>query len=469
MGCQEGGCPVTWRLYWEEPHGASFSARIVRFLRDGGEVGVVLDRTLFHPEGGGQPCDVGSLSMLDSGLASALGRSDLPVVKVLEAGPDIIHFIDAGALQGSGADHLDSLPQPPQGGWPVRGAIDWGRRFDLMQQHTGQHVLSRAFEELLAARTVGFHLAKDYVSIDLDVPALSLEDAAGVEDLANQVVFRDVPVVAREYAGGELPPDVRKRFGVESERIRVVHVGEFDACPCGGTHVTSSGQIGLIKINQIDRAHGGVRVVFRCGRRALADYRDKQGILDETAKLLSQAPQAVPDSVRSLVAKAQELMGRLEETQESLLEFEIQALLRPEKLGAAEAVVAVLPGKSPEQLKRAARRISEESGKLTVCFAREPRFSAVAVAPAARGENAARTAGAGAGGKAGLTTAAPDARSVVAAIAAAWGGRGGGTPQIAQLGSKEPLAADDRAVEDDIRRICREIMRGQGRGTRDAE
>lgn len=441
---------MTRRLYWEEPLESRFSAHITRFVRKGADAGVVLDRTLFHPEGGGQPCDTGFLSLLDSGLAVALGRSDLPVAKVEEDGPDIVHILDAASMTGFDARVLDRLPGTPEGGWAVDGTIDWSLRFDLMQQHTGQHVLSRAFEETAGAPTVGFHLAKDYCSIDLDIANLSPEGVAKAEDRANQVVFQDVPVVAREYAKGELSPDLRMRFQIESDLVRVVYVGQFDACACGGTHVTSSGQIGLIKVNQTDRAHGGVRVVFRCGWRALADYRDRQNALDGAARALSQAPQAVPEAARALVDKVQALQDLLDEAQESLLEFEIESRLRDAAEGEPGPVVAAFPGRSPEQLKVAAKRLCESSGRLTVCFAREPRFSAVVICPPSAGP---------AQGKVSVSAPA-DARAVVSAIAAAWGGRGGGTPQMAQLGSKEPLVADDRAVEEDIRRICRE-MSGQ--------
>lgn len=424
----------TRRLYWEQPHAASFTGHIVKFVQKEGRTGVVLDQTLFHPEGGGQPCDTGHITLLHSGLSVALGGSDLLVSEVVEDGDEAVHLVDLG---GS-APRIDALPGMPEGGWPVQGEIDWVRRFDLMQQHTGQHILSRAFEEVMGARTVGFHLAKDYVSIDLDTQGASATDLARVEDIANQVVFQDVPVVVKEYGRRELPQDVRARFQIDADTIRVICVGDFDACPCGGTHATSTGQIGLIKINQTDRAHGGLRVVFRCGGRALLDYREKQDLLDETARILSQPAQAVPAASKALSEKLLRLQEEHDEAQEALLELEIQAQTRPERIAGADSVVVELAGKSPDRLKYAAKRIAEVSGQLTVCFVREPRFSAVVASLAPNGA---------------------DARAVVSAIAQAWGGRGGGTPQMAQLGSKDPLAADPRAVTDDVKRICREIER----------
>ncbi len=424
----------TRRLYWEQPLASSFSGRILRFTRKNGRLGVVLDRTLFHPEGGGQPCDTGHLTLLDSRLSVILGRSDIPVADVVEDAGEVIHLADPK----QGGLHIETLPEPTGGGWPVQGQIDWGRRFDLMQQHTGQHILSRAFEEVLGASTVGFHLAKDYVSIDLNAQLVQAVDLVKVEDLANQVVFQDVPVTVTEYGRGELPQDVRARFQIDADRIRVIYVGEFDACPCGGTHVTSSGQVGLIKINQTDRAHGGVRVVFRCGGRALADYRERQDLLDEAARALSQPPQAVPSAAKTLNEKLQQIQEDHAQLQETLLELEIEAETRPERVAGVDSVVVELAGKTPDQLKYAAKKIAESTGKIAVCFAGQPRFSAVVASLAPKG---------------------PDARTVVSSIAQAWGGRGGGTSQMAQLGSKDPLAADPRAVADDLKRICREAVR----------
>lgn len=196
-----------------------------------------------------------------------------------------------------------------------------------------------------------------------------------------------------------------------------------------------------------------MRVIFRCGWRALADYRDCQNTLDEAARIVSQSPRSVPEAAKALADKAHDLQERLEESQEALLEFEIESRLRGAAVGEIGPVVAAFPGRSPEQLKAAAKRLSESSGRLTVCFTREPRFSAIVISP----PSAATRIGEGPTQGAALNHAPVDARAVVSAIASAWGGRGGGTPEMAQLGSKEPLVADDRALEEDIRRICTEI------------
>jgi alanyl-tRNA synthetase len=415
-------CPLkTERLYWEDPLGRDFEARILEITGSEGRIGVFLDRTLFHPEGGGQPADRGFLTLLSDEAVVAFGRNDLKVEEVIEEGERILHLI-SGEVSAERLPY--GLPKAPEGGWPVRGKIDWDHRFDLMQQHTGQHILSRAFEELLDARTVGFHLGKDYVSVDLDIPALSEEERDRVEDRANRVVFDDLPVTGREYPKDQLPGGIRARFSIDAENIRVVSVGGYDSCPCGGTHVVSSGQVGLIKVNQVDRAHGGVRVLFRCGNRALSDYREKERLLSQAAGVLSMPLGDLPSAVQSTLARLRDLEKELEEACQMVLDSQIERRLRAFSESGEPVVVEAFESLRPDRLKYAARKLSEASGKLTVCFSRAPRFSVVVMSP----------------------SGSHDARAVVSLIASRWGGRGGGTAGYAQLGSKEPLDVPDDEV-----------------------
>lgn len=420
-------------LYWERPYDREFDSRLLRFVRRDGKLGAILDRTLFYPEGGGQPSDTGSISLLDSGLSVLLGTGDLRVCDVTKDGDEIIHWV----IPGESAVVLQETPQAPVEGWRARGRVDWARRFDFMQQHTGQHILTRAFEDEVGAKTVGFHLTEEYVSIDLDASSLTPEEIAKAEDRANGVVFSNAPVLVKEYGRGQLPPEVRARFEIDSDAIRVICVGDFDACPCAGTHLSSTGEVGLIKVNQVDRAHGGVRVIFRCGGRALTDYRQKQDLLNEAARVLSQPVQAVPAAAKAMNERLLELQEQHEHLQEALLELEIDAFVRSGGLAGQECIVAELAGKSPDRLKYAAKKIAEASGKVTVCFAGQPRFSAAVVS---------------------LAPGGPDARAVVAALGAAYGGRGGGTPQMAQLGSKEPLGPDPVTVAGGMKEICAQLL-----------
>ena len=130
-------------------------------------------------------------------------------------------------------------------------------------------------------------MGDDYVSIDLDAPSIEDSMLMRVEDLTNEIVYKNLPVEVKEYTQSQVPSAIRMRIPTDADSIRVVHIGDFDACACGGTHVKATGEIGIVKINQTDRSHGGVRVIFRCGRRALLDLREKEQILLSTSQMLS--------------------------------------------------------------------------------------------------------------------------------------------------------------------------------------
>lgn len=412
------------RLYWAEPGATEFTATVESILpvsaasgaEDRPRLGVVLDRTLFYPEGGGQPCDTGVLRNEKSG-------GELPVVAVREEQGAILHVVECPVgIEAGSAGGL--VP-----GARVQGRINWARRFDHMQQHTGQHVLSQAFLQVLQASTVGFHLSAEYVSIDLDVPEVIPEAVSRVEELANQVVFRDLAVTAREYLPDELPPQVRQRLPKAVERVRVVHIGDFDACACGGTHVLRTGQIGLIKLNEVTRAHNGTRVIFRCGGRALQDYGQKESALLAVARALGCPVEEAAAGVTALLARAERAEKEREEAHRALLDVEARLLAQEDSAGP---LVKAQPGKTVEELRYLARAAAALSGRPVVLFVREPRFSAVV----AQGKDTAF-----------------DARAVGAEIAQAFGGRGGGSPTLAQVGSKEPLVGEDSQVEERLRRL----------------
>ncbi len=193
--------------------------------------------------------------------------------------------------------------------------------------------------------------------------------------------------------------------------------------------------MGLIKINQVDRAHGGVRVVFRCGNRALLDYREKERLLGQAAGILSVPFTAVPQAAESALLRLRDVEKELEEAREAVLDFQIDERARAVTEKGESVVVEVFELLPPDRLKYAAAKLSKHSGKPTVCFSRSPRFSVVVVSP----------------------SGTPDARDVISKIASAWGGRGGGMPTLAQLGSKEPLAAPDDAVVASIKEIVSSV------------
>src|SRR6202040_2289328 len=234
---------ATERLYYRDSFLREFDAQVISCEKEGERWKVVLDRTAFYPTSGGQPSDTGKLG-------------DVPVIEVADAEQKVVHYASAAVPVG-----------------PVHGVIDWPRRIDHMQQHTGQHLLSAAFIELFGFQTVSFHLGREISTIDLDTPAVIPKQLEEAERRVNEVIFEDKPVVIRFGTAEELV-EAGIRKNVEREGIlRAIEVEGFDRQPCGGTHLERTGQAGLLLIRKLERRRDQCRVEFVCGFRALAAAR----------------------------------------------------------------------------------------------------------------------------------------------------------------------------------------------------
>ncbi len=229
----------TRKLYYEDCHLASFTAQVLSCVQGPKGWEITLDQTAFYPEGGGQACDLGILGAVH-------------VLDVRERGEDVIHLCDGP---------LDISAQ-------VTGAIDYQRRFDLMQQHTGEHIISGIIHSQYGYHNVGFHMGADLITIDFDGP-IPAEDLPWIERQANDAVWKNLPLHIWYPSEAELP-----YVGYRSKRalpwpVRVVEVPGCDQCACCGVHVASTGEIGLIKLFSIVKFHQGVRIEMACGGRAL--------------------------------------------------------------------------------------------------------------------------------------------------------------------------------------------------------
>jgi len=280
------------RLYYEDSFVTSFSGAVTE-LRSAPENirgpiwKVKLNRSAFYPSSGGQPFDTGEL------LASANGSlMNVPVEQVEEDDEGgVWHFI----------------PQPLAAGTPIEGCINWERRFDHMQQHTGQHLLSAAFLRELQAPTVSFHLGDAISTIDVATGNLTREALARVENIANEIIAEDRPVAVRQLSRAEAEAmlasgSVRKlpdRDGV----IRLIEIADCDLNACGGTHVRSTGQIGSLLIRRVEKVSRGMRIEFLCGSRAVRAARADAAILAETSALLSAGPAELAAAIRRLIAE----------------------------------------------------------------------------------------------------------------------------------------------------------------------
>jgi alanyl-tRNA synthetase len=262
----------------------------------------------------------------------------------------------------------------------VQGHIDWERRFDHMQQHSGQHLLSAAFIEVLDAPTIGFHLGSETSTIDLDIEKVDWEMAFEVEERVNMVVWENRPVAVHFVTQDEVHKvPLRKSPQVEGT-IRVIWVEGFDASACGGTHVSRTGEVGLVKISGLERYKGDVRVTFLCGRRALKDYREVLRTIQGVSAGLSVHPDELPEAIKRLEEEAKTSRKALNKAMGELMKYEAARLWEeaPTRDGIRQ-VVAHWENRSFADARKAASSlrerprtlallaVSEEDGVKLVC------------------------------------------------------------------------------------------------------
>jgi alanyl-tRNA synthetase len=286
------------RLYYTDSYTTFFEATITERTSVNGAPAVVLSQSYFYPTSGGQPNDIGTLNQV-------------PVNDVIVREPDgaVLHILD-GELTSD----------------QVRGEIDWTRRFDHMQHHTGQHILSQAFVQAANAETISFHLSPDSVTIDLNVQTLTSALIDAAEELANQIVAENRAVRSWFPTDAELEELHLRKVPDVDGKFRVVHIANFDANACGGTHVAFTGEVGLIKVLRTSKNGEALRVEFCCGMRALRDYREKNALLNQLATDLTTGYWEIPTSLERLREQNKALQRDLRAAQATLLENEAQML-----------------------------------------------------------------------------------------------------------------------------------------------
>lgn len=328
------------RLYYIDPYCKSFQTHIVKEIQDTeGNNYVVLDNTAFYPTGGGQPHDMGTLN-------------GVPVLNVEEVDGEIRHFV---------MESLNSVDQ-------VKGIVNWARRFDHMQQHAGQHILSAAFVELFEFPTVSFHLGKDIVSIDLDTEEITSKQLETVEKLSNEIILENRSIETKWVTEAELEQyPLRKQLAVTDE-IRLVVIPKYDYNGCGGTHPSTTGQVSALKILSTEKHRGKTRVYFVCGKRILKQLHRKTSVLADASRLLSTPEEGINPGIQKLLETNHLLEKSLEETQEALLAFEAKALLNTQKQGVVKAIFV---GRTVQQLQKIAKLLVTESDETIVLLVAE--------------------------------------------------------------------------------------------------
>jgi len=379
---------LTERIYYTDPYAAEFDATIVDIeawsVEHPERRGVVLDRTAFYPTSGGQPFDIGAL-----GSARVIEVVDRP-------DGSILHVVEGDLERGV-----------------VRGRIDWSRRFDHMQQHTGQHVLSAAFDRLVRVRTESFHLGSISSTIDL-ARAVSADEIARAESEANRIVWEDRPVTIRFAESADAVNLPLRKESAREGVLRLIDIEGFDVSACGGTHVARTGAIGIIAVAGSERFRGGTRLEFVCGGRALGAYRALRDSMAASIRLLSVVPGDLPSGIERLQTESRELKRQVKDLQGRLALHEAAALAdRAEVHGAAKLVVGALEGWDASSLKAIATAIAARPGYVALLMS-VPSPSTVVIARA--------------------PDVPVDCAAVLRQLTTTYGGKGGGRPDLAQGG-----------------------------------
>jgi alanyl-tRNA synthetase len=393
---------MTERIYYTDAYCRGFDAHVVRAFAHEGRPAVTLNRTAFYPTSAGQPFDVGMLG-------------STAVVDVADVEGEVVHI----------------LASPLGEGAVVHGEIDWTRRFDHMQQHTGQHVLSAALVHVCQAATVSFHLGSDTSTIDMDA-VVSPVDVERAVDEANRIVWEDRAVAVRFASEDEAKALPLRKEPARQGELRLVEVPAFDLSACGGTHVARTGAIGLIAVTATEKVKGGLRLTFVCGGRALRLVRQLRDAVAGSVRVLSVLPQELAAAVEKQQADAKALRKTISGLQTALAVHEADRLLAVSHAADGRRVITeIYEDWDAAGLKTIASSL----------IARDP----VAVALVAGGTTVTV-----------VVACAPslglDAGAVVRQLTARFGGRGGGRPDMAQAGGLPghpgEIAAAARALLD---------------------
>jgi alanyl-tRNA synthetase len=335
---------MTERLYYRDSFLREFDARVESCEREGERWKVVLDRTAFYPTSGGQPHDLGKLS-------------GVPVIEVADAEENnVAHYTSAAIPAGA-----------------VHGEIDWARRLDHMQQHTGQHLLSAAFIELFKFPTVSFHLGKEISTIDLDAPAIVARHLEEAERRVNEIIFEDRVVAIRFGTAEELAEAGIRKKVVRDGVLRAIEVEGFDRQPCGGTHLERTGQAGLLLIRKLERRRDLWRVEFVCGFRALAAARGDFAALGQSASVLSCGLPDVPAVLARMIEEKRGLHSAVKRLEERLAEHEARVLVAAsaaEKPGGARIIARLLEEATPGYLGLIAEKLVNEAAVVALLASR---------------------------------------------------------------------------------------------------
>ena len=384
--------PATERLYYQDSHLVEFEARVIdKTERVSGWTAVTLDRTAFYPTGGGQPSDTGTLN----------GERVLECIDDEENG--VLHVIQ-GRAPGVGAS--------------VRGRIDWPRRLDHIQQHTGQHILSQAFVTLFNAPTRGFRVLHDVCEIDVELTNPTNELIERAVELANNVVWEDREITIKSATSEEAAQLPLRKEPSRAGDLRLIEIEGFDLTPCGGTHAYRTGEVGMIAVRTWERAKGLTRIEFAAGTRALADYRRANKTSRAVAALFSASRDDAAKLAARMVEENKDLHRRVRSLEEIAARVEADELYQKTPPGSDDLriIAQVLDRRDPESLKHLAVALISHPKTIALLGSHDKETARLVFARSA--------------------DASGDMNALMREACEMLDGRGGGKPDLAQGGGK---------------------------------
>ena len=383
------------RFYYEDAMIKQFIATVEKVSKDEeNKTYIILNNTAFYPTGGGQPHDTGKIN-------------DIEVVNVEEINGEIRHYVADGADVSTLAGE-------------VHAKINWKRRFDHMQQHAGQHILTAVFVELFDFPTVSFHLGTDTVTIDLQTTQVTEEQLLAAERLANDIILENRPIETKWITAEEASEyPLRKALKVDGP-IRLVIIPDFDYNGCGGTHPTSTGQVQAIKILSTEKMKQNIRVHFVCGERVIQNLHTQNSVLTDIAKQLSTKKEEAHHALRKVMVTAKATEKALNDANEQLLQFEAKEFIQSAEDQNLTVIVKVFNERSIQQLQKLAKFMTEQNENISVALIGE--FEDKYQIVAARGKNA-----------------TSNMKEVMQTILPLIEGKGGGSELLAQGGGAKTI------------------------------
>ncbi|MBA9028972.1 MULTISPECIES: alanyl-tRNA editing protein [Bacillaceae] len=318
---------MTTKLYYEDTSIKAWDSEVLTATENDGHFYVTLFETAFYPEGGGQPADrgrIGGIEVLDVQVKNEA------IVHVLASKPEL------------GKVHCE---------------LDWKRRFDHMQHHSGQHLLSAVCRELFDANTLSFHLGTDYVTIDVDIKDISHDQMKTIEQLANQYIYENKKLHTYFITSEQLKELPVVKLPKVTENIRIVEMEGIEYNPCGGTHVRQTGEIGIIKLLKTEKHKGFTRIYFKCGFRALQDFQESLTILTALSSKYSAGRDDILDRVNKSEQNQKHLLEANEKLKEELAFIEMKEILSENN---GFLITREFPNKTLKELQLLATKITSE-------------------------------------------------------------------------------------------------------------